>query len=298
MDITKEIATRAVVAVLLKGWIPYRGPRGGEGWQNTDDPEDVRYQDDPPGDVPEEYEDMAEDWGTDDAESETPEIETVTVEPDEYNQSINEFVEADPEKGAFLTVHSPEELADHTLLMTEDRGAGVAVSPEGDVQNLFNHTGPEDAGDELIQKAIAAGGRTLDCYDGYLRRLYTKHGFREVGRMEFVREFAPDDWNYEKYGEPDVVFMAYAPDELSTEISNQYYETDEWTDAKQESRRAANFERDERRKGRRVGRRERRANSPAGGTGRQALSRKQEIAAEISRAVTESVGDPNGRRDD
>ena len=34
---------------LTKDWVPYQGPRGGEGWQNTETGE-VRYQDDPPSD--------------------------------------------------------------------------------------------------------------------------------------------------------------------------------------------------------------------------------------------------------
>lgn len=34
-----------------KSWRAYQGPRGGEGWQNTDDPTDIRYQQDAPGPV-------------------------------------------------------------------------------------------------------------------------------------------------------------------------------------------------------------------------------------------------------
>lgn len=41
---------------LGKSWIPYEGPRGGEGWQNTEDPEEVVYQEDPPGEVADGYE--------------------------------------------------------------------------------------------------------------------------------------------------------------------------------------------------------------------------------------------------
>jgi len=49
---------------VTKEWIPYEGPRGGEGWQSTNDREDTRYGlEDPPGEVAEGYEDMAEDWG-------------------------------------------------------------------------------------------------------------------------------------------------------------------------------------------------------------------------------------------
>lgn len=36
---------------LRKKWVPYVGPRQGEGWQSTRDPDDVRYQEEPPGEV-------------------------------------------------------------------------------------------------------------------------------------------------------------------------------------------------------------------------------------------------------
>lgn len=38
-------------SLLWKNWIPYVGPRGGTGWQNTNDPDDVEYQKDPPGEA-------------------------------------------------------------------------------------------------------------------------------------------------------------------------------------------------------------------------------------------------------
>lgn len=33
-------------------WVPYEGPRGGDGWQNVSDPESVSYENEPPGSVP------------------------------------------------------------------------------------------------------------------------------------------------------------------------------------------------------------------------------------------------------
>jgi len=53
---------------LGKNWIPYQGPMGGEGWQNANDPDDIRYVDDPPGEIEEGYEEQAEGWGESDQE--------------------------------------------------------------------------------------------------------------------------------------------------------------------------------------------------------------------------------------
>lgn len=53
---------------MQKSWIPYEGPKGGEGWQNADNPDDIRYQDEPPGEIEDGYEEMAEGWGEDSTE--------------------------------------------------------------------------------------------------------------------------------------------------------------------------------------------------------------------------------------
>jgi len=63
-----EQAAKALESVLnesvSKNWIPYEGPEGGEGWQNANDPDDVRYGlDEPPGEIEPGYEEMAEEWG-------------------------------------------------------------------------------------------------------------------------------------------------------------------------------------------------------------------------------------------
>jgi hypothetical protein len=78
----------------------------------------------------------------------------------------------------------------------------------GDIQNVFNNGGPKGAAAGAIVAAIGAGGRTLDCFDGFLPSYYHQFGFEETGRMKFNPEFAPPGWN-PKDGTPDVVFMAW-----------------------------------------------------------------------------------------
>ena len=63
----------ALSEISEKEWIPYRGPEGGEGWQNAQNPEDIRYVNDPPGEVADGYEDVADEWGSDNGESWTQE---------------------------------------------------------------------------------------------------------------------------------------------------------------------------------------------------------------------------------
>ena len=85
---------------ISKDWIPYQGPKGGEGWQSTSNPDDVRYVDEPPGEVHSDYQDMADEWGDGNNESESERRPDGGVEvPDEGVEQRDEgyFVSAPPE---------------------------------------------------------------------------------------------------------------------------------------------------------------------------------------------------------
>lgn len=173
---------------------------------------------------------------------ELPDVDTVNVSPEQFNDSVSELLENEPKKGAFLSEHPPDELEDHTLLTTENGQGGVAVSPGGDIQNLHTHPdAPSGTGEALLREAVANGGRTLDNYDTFLTQLYARNGFREDARMDFNPEHAPDEWDYDQFGQPDVVFMSYQPDE-EYESTDERVAGDEWGDAKQRS--AENADRD------------------------------------------------------
>jgi hypothetical protein len=111
----------------------------------------------------------------------------------------------------FLSPLHPDEIRNHKLFMTEDGKTGGAVSPEGDIQNLFNNGGPKGHGAHALVHAIDEhGGHTLDAFDPYLPELYSQFGFKETGRMKFNKEFAPPKWDHVKDDSPDVVFMGHA----------------------------------------------------------------------------------------
>lgn len=159
-------------------------------------------------------------------------------------------------RAGFLSQLTPEDLTGHRLWTNRDGTVGVALDRDGDIQNVFNNGGPPKAAVDALLHAIRSGGRTLDCYDGYLPGFYAQFGFVETGRMRFKREYAPDGWDFERYGEPDVVFMAWKGfdgDERAVrqrarggpggwrvhQRSTKYYE--DWDEAKADSRRAGNL---------------------------------------------------------
>jgi hypothetical protein len=91
-------------------------------------------------------------------------------------------------------------------------GAGVAVTPDGDMVSVFKQPGTEGNVRELIDMAIEAGADRLDNYDigGFLPGFYAKHGFKQVARVKFNREFAPEGTPADQ--SPDIALMVHDPD--------------------------------------------------------------------------------------
>lgn len=110
---------------------------------------------------------------------------------------------------AYLSDHTADDLREHRLFLSRDGKVGFAIDPHGDVQNVFNNGGPRGAGVEAVFHAIDMGGRTLDCFDGFLPDRYAQFGFVETGRIRFNQEMRPRGWDLARQGTPDVVFMAF-----------------------------------------------------------------------------------------
>src|SRR4051812_18040503 len=111
----------------------------------------------------------------------------------------------------FLSPLEESDITHHKFILSQDHKVGSAISPEGDIQNVFNNGGPQGAGVEAIIHGMHQGGHTLDAFDHYLPRLYAQLGFQETGRVPFNHEYAPAGWDYQNHGEPDVVFMSRNP---------------------------------------------------------------------------------------
>lgn len=107
----------------------------------------------------------------------------------------------------FLTVYTEEEIDKSDLYISLDGGVGFGISPDKELFNLFNNTGTKLCGREAVDYAIFKGARKAFCFDGFLRLYYAKHGFEVVDRVPWSKELAPANWDYDKYGTPDVVWL-------------------------------------------------------------------------------------------
>jgi hypothetical protein len=170
----------------------------------------------------------------------------------------NEFIAARNRstRSAFLSHLEPSDILSHTLILSRDKKIGAAVSPEGDIQNVFNNGGKKGGAADIMLEAVHSGGITLDAFSGFLPGYYHNFGFNETGRVKFNREYAPKNWDYDKYGEPDIVFMARTENitdaESKQRLANwqhtrqqpqstgRYF--DDWDTGKADSRRIVNGE--------------------------------------------------------
>ena len=121
--------------------------------------------------------------------------------------------------GAFVDESNPEDLAGKRLFVYNGGAMGFALEPDGNITNVFKNTDlttEKGTGHEMLMKALAEGGNRLDFFNGFLTKLYTSHGFIPVAKTDFVDEFAPEGWNYERDGRPPVVFAVHNGDSLET----------------------------------------------------------------------------------
>ena len=137
----------------------------------------------------------------------------------EYITDLQDAKKSDPETYWSVDYVSEEAAKEGTVITTED--GGVVVSKDGDIKGLFKKASSKSVGvaKVLLERAIKSGGVKLDNFDiPYLTKMYKNAGFRVVSRIPFDEQFAPDGWNKDKHGTPDVVAMVYDPNnELNIE---------------------------------------------------------------------------------
>ena len=111
----------------------------------------------------------------------------------------------------FLTPYTAEEMKDWQHFLTEDN-VGFALTPNKDIVGVFNNSGRKGPGEEAITLAIAKGGKTLDCVEGFLSRYYNSFGFVETKKEPWDESKAPEGWDYETYGKRPIVYFEFPED--------------------------------------------------------------------------------------
>ncbi len=148
------------------------------------------------------------------------------------NEGLNKayLTKNSKQHGAFVHAYPAAEYSKMKIFLLNDGSekgvAGLAVK-DGDIVSVFKHPSCKVRGvvDKfLIPKALENGGNRLDCFNGFLPKLYARNGFEPVSKTSFNRDFAPEDWNYDRDGEPDVIFMKHStrtpPEELVRDVES------------------------------------------------------------------------------
>lgn len=129
--------------------------------------------------------------------------------------------------GAMVDPQSVEELTEHgaKTFLNADGTAGVAVERDGNIVGVFKNPSnrTRKAAQDLLLNAIAEGGDHLDCYvlqpevsQSNLGDIYAQLGFEPVAYLRFNREYADPGWDYDSFGEPDVVMWVHNGDSVET----------------------------------------------------------------------------------
>jgi len=141
--------------------------------------------------------------------------------PEEFYEAIGK-AKCHNAHGAFVTQHSIDEYSKmRCLFITLDGSAGIAITEDNNIVSIFNGGEKHGVLKTLLPVALEYGGRKLDNYNSPgLSAMYELYGFNPVSKVKFNSKFAPDDWNYERDGEPDVVFWIHNGDTASDVVIN------------------------------------------------------------------------------
>jgi hypothetical protein len=132
----------------------------------------------------------------------------------EFHKVVSDAAEKNPMIKANVTPYTPEEYEKFKTFLSADKNSGYAVKPAAMTQagkdeliSVFSKN--KGRGQDILNHAVDVGkAQQLDAFDinNKLPSLYGKE-FKETSRMKFDPQYAPEGWDYEKLGSPDVVGM-------------------------------------------------------------------------------------------
>jgi hypothetical protein len=108
---------------------------------------------------------------------------------------------------AFLTPHTKGDYdANETrLFLSEDLKSGFGINPDGELISVFALE--KGRGKVLVAEARKRGALYLSCMGEHLLKLYSEFDFSPVEVTKWDNQFAPKNWNYERFGMPNIYDM-------------------------------------------------------------------------------------------
>lgn len=139
---------------------------------------------------------------------------------DTYN-IVKESKSSNP-YGAFVDLHEESEYGKMKNFTLSDGSGNISITEDGNIVSVVKNPNSniKGASKQLLLTALKNGGNKLDNYDGFLTDNYIKAGFEPVARVKFDPEYAPDGWNFERDGQPDIIVMKHNGDSAETVEKN------------------------------------------------------------------------------
>ncbi|MBI4774221.1 MAG: hypothetical protein HY788_08580 [Deltaproteobacteria bacterium] len=140
-------------------------------------------------------------------ETEKPKTVYRRAEPEEFIQQRDRI----PDRlRPFVTPYNALEYRDMKtrLYLSESGRSGYGITKDGDLISLFSLPKAKE-GPAAVADAVQNGAKKLDCIDSerFLTQFYGRFGFTEYDRLKWDDQYAPEGWDYKRWGRPDIVFM-------------------------------------------------------------------------------------------
>ena len=122
-----------------------------------------------------------------------------------------EFITArnmlDQDLFAFLTLHTEQDYVTKgtKLYLSKDGKSGFGLNPDGELISVFSLE--RQRGKILVAEARKQGATYLSCMGDHLLELYSEFEFSPVEVLRWDNQFAPKNWNYERFGTPNIFDM-------------------------------------------------------------------------------------------
>ncbi len=140
------------------------------------------------------------------AETQPGPIGVRLVAPADFDRSISSS-----KYGVTLTDYSTSDYEEMKCYLAPGLNAGFAITQDGEGVSLHNNSDQRGIGEQLVALAKQVGMTHFDHFDiPRLNEIYDAAGFVETERLEFDPQYAPEGWDYDKYGSPSVVFRQLA----------------------------------------------------------------------------------------
>lgn len=124
-------------------------------------------------------------------------------EVDNHRNFLNSMNQS--QRKEMLSDYTVDDFKEMTTYKVNGYNVGFAIKDDGDIVSVHNNSGIGNISEPLLRMAIKYGGTKLDHFDGRLSNIYEPLGFKEYDRYKWDDQYAPKNWDYEKYGKPDVV---------------------------------------------------------------------------------------------